>query len=616
MTSTPPQPANAAAEPAPAPDDAGELLAQQCRRLDADGAALLAVRRDGRVDVAAVWPPPEGDRNPPAWLTEALVSANDVLAGGGVRTRPLHEPDQLYGQEARRHLVLAPLRRDGVDRGVLALTRPTADAGALAGEVERLVARVPVLSLCAMHLAAAERGGSAPRLRPAMATLAAVNEHDRLLAAAMAFCNELAARWRCDRVSLGFVEGPYARLKAMSHTERFSRQSRVVQLLEAAMEECLDQDVEVYHPAGSKAEFVNRGARELSLDGGRMAVLSLPLRRRGEVVGVVTLERAAEAPFDVEEVETLRLACELCAARLVDLHGRDRWLGARAAAGVRRVAAAAVGPRHTWLKLAAVLLVAAGVYLAVATGEYRIEAPFVLQATRRQTVLAPFAGEIESVSVEVGDAVGPGDELARLRTLALERQRNAAKAERFEQAKQADAARSQKRWAEAQMAAAKARQLDAQIELLDERIEQARLTARIEGSVLRGDLARFVGASVEKGQVLLEIAPVGSLRAELSVPADQIGDLLAARRRGEVRGLLATASYPGEKIGFVVERVHPLAEEADGGTVFQARATLDATRPWMRPGMEGAAHVVLGRRRLLWIWSRRLVNWLRLRLWL
>jgi biotin carboxyl carrier protein len=402
----------------------------------------------------------------------------------------------------------------------------------------------------------------------------------------------------------------------MSHTERFSRQSRVVQLLEAAMEECLDQDVEVYHPAGSEAEFVNRGARELSLAGGRMAVLSLPLRRGGEVVGVVTLERAAEAPFGGDEVETLRLACELCAARLVDLHRRDRWLGARAASGVRRLAAAAVGPRHTWLKLAAVLLVAAGVYLAVATGEYRIEAPFVLQATRRQTVLAPFAGEIESVSVEVGDAVGPGDELARLRTLALERQRNAAKAERFEQAKQADAARSQKRWAEAQMAAAKARQLDAQIELLDERIEQARLTARIDGSVLRGDLARFVGASVEKGQVLLEIAPVGSLRAELSVPADQIGDLLAACDRGEVRGTLATASYPGEKIGFVVERVHPLAEEADGGTVFHARARLDATRPWMRPGMEGAAHVVLGRRRLLWIWSRRLVNWLRLRLWL
>jgi multidrug efflux pump subunit AcrA (membrane-fusion protein) len=615
------QPAQAKPAGGPAPTarawtDPAEMLAQHCRQVGAEGGAILRVRGDGRVDVFAVHPAPERDGPPPSWLTEALVAANDAMAGGPVTVKPLHDPDQLYGQPARRHVALAPLRSGGVDRGVLVLAKQTMDAAALAAEVQRGATSVPVMGLCAMHLAAAEPPGAAPRLQPAMAVLAAVNEHDRFLAAAMAFCNELAARWQCERASLGFLDGQYARLAAMSHTEQFSRKTHVVQLIEAAMEECLDQDVEVAHPAGAAAEAVNRCARELSDHGGRMSVLSLPLRRRGEPLAAVTLERAADESFAPEEIETLRLSCELCVPRLVDLRRQDRWIGAKAAGGLRRAAAAAVGPRYTWLKVLSVLLVALGIYLAVAGGEYRIEAPFVLQATRQQVVPAPFSGQIESASVTVGDEVRPGEVMARLKTLPLERELNGARAERFEFAKQADAARAEKKWAEAQMAAAKVRQLDARIELLTERIEEASLKARIDATVVKGELERLIGASVEKGQVLLEIAPVGSLRAELSVPEDQVADLLAARRAGEVRGTLAAASYPGEKLDFVVERVHPLAEEADGRRVFKVRARLERTRPWMRPGMEGLARVSLERRRLLWIWTRRLVNWLRLWLWL
>jgi hypothetical protein len=72
-----------------------------------------------------------------------------------------------------------------------------------------------------------------------------------------------------------------------------------------------------------------------------------------------------------------------------------------------------------------------------------------------------------------------------------------------------------------------------------------------------------------------------------------------------------------------MERVLPLAEKIDGKVVFRARARLAAEpksaaqgREWIRPGMEGAAHVSLGQRRLAWIWSRRVVNKLRIWLWM
>jgi len=606
----------APADDAARPDDLPGLLARHCRRLGAEGGAVLRVAGDGRVDILAAHPPPEKGAEAPAWLREAVVTAPEAPAPGAIATTGLHDPEDLYDQQARRHLVMAPVRGGGSGRGVVAFVKETSDPDALAEDVRRMEAQVAALDLYGLHVAASGPRGAAPRLAPSMAALTAVNEHDRFLAAAMAFCNELAARWRCERVALGFAKAHYVELAALSHTEKFSRKMQAVQLIEEAMEECLDQDVEIAFPADEEGEFVNRGARELSAQSAPTAVLSLPLRHAGRVAAVVTLERTLDSPFDAEEIESLRLTCELCAPRLVDLRHRDRWVGARAADGLRRGAAALVGPRYTWAKLLVLLLAAGGIYVGLATGEYRIEAPFVLEAARRQVLPAPFDGEIEAVHAAIGQEVREGHVLARLRTVALERQANAARAERFEYRKQADSARAEKKWAEAQMAAAKARQLEEQIQLLTEQIEKASIKARIAGTVISGDLERFVGASVEKGQVLFEVAPIRSLRAELSVPADQIADLLAARRSGEVRGTLAAASYPQEKIDFVVERVHPLAEEVDGQVAFEVRAKLRSTPDWMRPGMEGVAHVRLGRRRLAWLWSRRLVNWLRLWLWL
>jgi multidrug efflux pump subunit AcrA (membrane-fusion protein) len=507
------------------------------------------------------------------------------------------------------------------------------EPGKLAETVIAMAVRVPAGQLYALHLAAEEgqsesrRAGGAhagATLAPALAMTSVVNDHEHFLAAAMAFCNELAARFACERVSLGLLRGRYVQLAAMSHTEKFSRKMQMVQLIEAVMEECLDQDIEVLVPPPPSAEFVCRSARELSDRGTpRLAVLSLPLRRDGKVHGAVCVERAGDLPFAPAQVETLRLACDLCTVRLLDLRRADRWIGAKAASSVRAGLAAIVGPRHTWAKLAAVLLIAAGIYIGVASGDYRVDAPFAFQAVTKQIVPAPFDGEVDSVEAKLGDKVRAGAVLATLKTLPLQRKLDQARAGLFEHLKQADAARSDKKWADAQMAAAQARQFQEQIALLTEQIEQATIKARIDGAIIRGGLDRFVGSSVEKGQVLFEIAPLEDLRAEILIPEDQVADLQAAMRGGEVRAVLTAGAYPDRPIEAVLERVLPLAEKIDGKVVFRARALLSAEptsgiqgREWIRPGMEGAAHVSLGQRRLAWIWSRRIVNSLRLWLWM
>ena len=107
----------------------------------------------------------------------------------------------------------------------------------------------------------------------------------------MNLCNELASRAGATRVSLGWVRGDNVKLKAMSHTEEFDKKQELSVQLMKVMEECFDNDEIVqYEPGGTASNTVTREAQVLSRMQGNETVLSLPLRRNGETVGVITLE--------------------------------------------------------------------------------------------------------------------------------------------------------------------------------------------------------------------------------------------------------------------------------------------------------------------------------------
>ena len=509
-----------------------------------------------------------------------------------------------------------------------AFTVGTGDPHALEVSRERLEITVSLLSLYEMRLTLQQRHFDFQRLRMAMETLSAVNEHNRFAGAAMAVCNEVSARWQTERVSLGFLKGRYVQVKAMSHTEKFSRKMKLVQDIEGAMEECLDQDVEILHPATPQETYANRAAGELSKHHGPSAVLSLPLRRAGDVMAVLTVERPPEQPFELEEIESLRLTGELCTARLAGLYETDRWFGARIAASLRKGIAGVLGPKHTWIKVAAILILGIIVFLTFAKGQYRVQSPFVLEAIQRRVAPAPFDGHLESVAVDLGDSVVKGQLLGRLRTTELKLQLTAAKAERINHETNMKAAIHENKRIEELDARAKLEGIQAQIENLTRKISQAELLAPCDGRVLPaelGDLKRLIGTPVEKGKPLLWVAPLDALRGELSVPEDQIADVilavaLAKKEGRQVAGELATASEPDLHIPFVVERIIPVAEVDEQQNIFKVRVKLTGEDPaglhsWMRPGMEGIGKIDIDRRRYAWIWTRKLANWLRMKLW-
>ncbi|NQU75259.1 MAG: HlyD family efflux transporter periplasmic adaptor subunit [Planctomycetes bacterium] len=602
------------------------LLAVQCHLASADGGAILrASGKGGQSEVLAIYPQLAEESAIPVWLAQAVELAPQVVAAGVTAVNPLHGPDDMYGQRPGRFLVMVPLRGGQGVRGLATYTIRTSDPAVLEAGRERLEITVSLLSLYEMRLTLQRRHLDFQRVRTAMETLSAINEHNRFAGAAMAASNEIAARWQAERVSFGVLKGRYVHLKATSHTEKFSRKMKLVQDIESTMEECLDQDVEVLYPASAEVAYANRAAGELSKHHGPSVVLSMPLRYGGEVQAVLTVERPSDRPFDLEEIETLRLTGELCTARLLSLHEMDRWFGARLAATVRKGLAAFLGPKHTWAKVAAILVFAAVVFLVFAKGQYRVHSSFAMEAIERRIVPAPYNGELAKVFVDPGDQVSKGQLLAQLKKIEIEVQLAKAKADRIGREKERQSAMQQGKRFEEQVAAEEIKKIAAEIELLRQRIDQADLVAPCDGYVLVGDLKKQIGAPLETGTPLFEVGPLDSLRAELSVPEDQIADVISAMKKAtaagrEVEGELATVSEPGRRIEFVVERIIPVAEVVDQRNVFKVWARLQGVdlgrESTMRPGLEGVAKISIERRRYAWIWTRKPANWLRMKLWL
>lgn len=592
------------------------LLAVQCRLSAAGGGAILRAEPETGVGVLAVFPPLPPNSTAPAWLAHAVELAPRALAEGATSTHPLREPDEMYGQPARNHLVMIPLRAGGAVRGLAVFVFETRDPSVLAACRERLELTVSLLSLYEMRLTLQRRQGDLRRLRTAQEVLAAVNEYDRFAAAAMALVNEVASRWQGDRVTLGFLKGRYVKLKAMSHTEKFSRKMQIVQDIEAAMEECLDQDVEIAYPAAPDATYVHRSTAELAKRHGPTAVLSMPLRKTGEPLAVLTVERPAETPLDLDEVEALRLACELSTPRLAALHESDRWFGARLAAGARKALAWLVGPKHTWIKLAAAAVTTAVVLAVTLKGEYQIEAPFTLQTVEHRVVPAPFEGYLSDVLVEPAQKVTAGSEptvLARLHVEELQSHLDSALADQRGYELQATASEGQGKIDEAAVARAQAAQAAARVELLQWKISKATITAPIDGTVTRiaNDLERRIGGPVQAGEVLVEIAPLESLRAELEISEDDIAEL----REGQT-GQLAHPGHPEQRGNFTVLHINPMAESVEGKNVYRVRVRLDGKLDWMKPGMRGVSRVDVDRRTYAWLWTHRLTRWVRMKLWI
>ena len=269
----------------------------------------------------------------------------------------------------------------------------------------RLAADVP--AAYQLNLAAGQAQRDVEKFAAVLDLNVPVNQATQFLPAALAFCNGIATRFRCDRASLGWLEGGYIRLRAMSRTEQFDRQMAAAQILEAAMEECVDQDEEILWPPPEGVTTVARDHETFAKDQKAGNLCSVPLRLDGKAVAVLTCERQ-ETVFTAVELQQVRLGCDQVVRRLSELRQYDRWFGARWLAQAREHCAQWLGPEHTWSKVAGMLAAVALAALFLVRVTYRVEGNFILRSDEAAYLTAPFDGYLEQAWVRPGDPVTNG----------------------------------------------------------------------------------------------------------------------------------------------------------------------------------------------------------------
>lgn len=269
-----------------------------------------------------------------------------------------------------------------------------------------------------------------------------------------------------------------------------------------------------------------------------------------------------------------------------------------------------LGRGYLAYKLIALVLTAVLLAITLIPVDDIVTAPLYIEGDKRYTVTAPQQSYINEVLVRPGDSVKQGQIIAKLEDKDL-------KMEASEIQSQLEQTEGQFRQAMADMDAANSglavnqkQQAQSKLDLLNRKMARTVIKSPINGVIVSGDWQQKIGTPVEEGAELFQVADVASYRVILHVP-DKDMDRLQIGEMGKMK----LTSLPDQTFDFTVRRLTAVAEVKDGENGFSVEASLNATPPQINPGMQGVGKVMVGQTNLITLWTRSLIDWVRLKLW-
>ncbi|MBK7877328.1 MAG: HlyD family efflux transporter periplasmic adaptor subunit [Planctomycetes bacterium] len=510
----------------------------------------------------------------------------------------------------------------GASIGAMAVATPCTSRSEARLLVEELAALAALLGSCtdALHAPAPSEAGApnrAPEIgRGAAQALRKAAEFGTPLELAFSITNNLRTKTGCDRVALARVRGTRLDMQCISGLDSVREDSPWVQSLRAALEESADHGARIVCQrklVGAESDDLSTGHRlhrawHAAAQGA--AVATLPISMNGRVALVIGLQRAADKPFRVEELDEIAKLVEPYAPALELVEHARASLAAHVARRVREEARLLRTSRGVVRAALGAGVVALGAWLALGTAAWEITVPCRVRTAELRHVSAPFEGVLAHAAKRPGETVRAGEPIARFDTHALE-------LESGRLAREIDVARVEERRAfasgtasDAELARARLAELLARRAEVDDRIARATIHAPFDGRVLSGDPAQRAGSVLAQGEPLYEIAPDERVVFDLRVPEPSLG---ALRVGATARFSPFAASESSQPL--TVTEVAPASAVHDGRNVFVAEARADGDASQLRPGMEGVAVLEAGERRVAWIYGHRALDWMRLNLW-
>lgn len=513
-------------------------------------------------------------------------------------------------------LIVAILPQADLGRDV-ALVLRFADQARLQARVHRVASLAAVPALYQRSREGRLAARDAMRLAQTLTMLGNLLDTPNFNAAATAVVNRLTEMFACENVYLTWKRAVGQRLIAVSHGDLPQQRSTLAAIVEEMAQEALTQQSEVMYSAQRDAEQrVSAQAAARFYDLARPGhVITLPMQDfapEGEIIewGAVALTRSSQ-PFTEAEQWALRLIVEMVARVLADKSkglqilplrlwhemtlSAPKWMQVKTLPG-------------RWLlggTISAVLL------LMIVPVPHSISATAVLKTESVAFVGAPFSGFIKSSTVSLGDQVALGEPLLQMATEELNLERDQRLAELAQANRDAEINRALAKLPEMQIAKSRADEIKTQLVLLDSRIAAAQVTSPIQGVIVDGEPAKKLGQAISRGDMLVTIAQTQGLYVEAAVSER---DLNLVQRGAKTRlTLLADPDTPFE---MTVDHAIPSVRQQDAQNVFPVR--MKASEPsaeWWLPGMTGVVRIQTGYAPLIWVISRRLIDYVRLYLW-
>jgi len=439
-----------------------------------------------------------------------------------------------------------------------------------------------------------------------------LTEYGPIAVVGNSLCTMLASQFQCSLVALGRSVGMQVHVAAVSHRVIFDRKTSSMNLLEVAMEECVEQGKILIAPQSAECSSdITQAHIQALKKTNYVQLLTVPILYKDQSYGVLLLARESEdRVFEktlISQIEALtaKIAPILMLRQLSEksLIGRIHESGARI---LNRL----VGPKHYRLKLLTASAVCILLALTFVSTDKTVSASATIEGEVQQAIVVQSDSVIESVSARAGDRVKKGQLLATMNVSELELEREKWVSELNKRTGQYQQAWAEMNHAQVSIEASRIEQSKAQIEQLEERIAQSSLRAPFDGYLISGDLSQLIGTPVSRGQLVFEIIPDTNYKLVLDVDETRISQLSVGQQ-----GTLRLAGLPGKPIKLTISDLLPIATSKQGKSVFRVEADVLEPPADLRPGLRGVAKIATGKGSLISVWTSSIRQRIRLLVW-
>jgi len=436
-------------------------------------------------------------------------------------------------------------------------------------------------------------------------------QQDSLGKALSVLISELTREYNCERVAIGVLKNYHTQVVALSNSAKFDDKSNLIRMISAVMDEAMDQDkVTVYPPTENEETAITYAHAELARKYGSGAICTIPLVYNESIFAVLTMERSESQPFEQETINTCEQTLALISPFLKLKQDDELFITQKLAKAAKNLFAGLFGFKYLGFKLLSLAAIAIICFSLLVEGDYRIHANAVLEGRIQRTIPAPMKGFINSAEVRAGDTVTKQQIMASMEDVDLKLEKIRLAAEQQQLQREYRDAMAKRDLVQVRILNAQLAQVSAKMKLKSEQLQRTIIRAPFDGMVIKGDLSQQLGAPVERGDSLFTIAPLDGYRIILKVDERSISYI----QQGQ-KGILVLSSLPDSKFPLRIEKITQVASADDGSNIFRVEATLDKLPKLLRPGMEGIGKVDVGRKKLFWIWTHELVDWVKLWVW-